>query len=116
MNLSSGKIPLLLLICITISCKKEDKTGETINCFSNNLTTRQITNKRAVVKLTATATEPIYLVEEGTIDTRLLPCNLPMEFYQHNLSVTISGEVKATQQNGLAPCCAEDFVITKIAR
>jgi len=33
------------------------------------LTTRKITNKKAVVKLTATFTELVYLVEEGTLDT-----------------------------------------------
>lgn len=69
-----------------------------------------------MVKLTATVTEPVYLVEEGTIDTRLIPCNFPMEFYQNDLQVNISGEVKSTQQIGSAPCCAENFVIKEISR
>ncbi|RPD43439.1 hypothetical protein [Paracnuella aquatica] len=104
---------LLIIIYLPISCKKEDKATD---CFSGISTVRTINNKRVVVKLTATYFEPVYLVEEGTIDTRLIPCNFPIEFYQHDLQVTISGEVKATQQRGSAPCCAENFLITKISR
>lgn len=96
-----------------ISCKKEDKATD---CFPDTSTVRVIDNKKAVVKLTATAVEPVYLVEEGTIDTRLVPCNFPMEFYQHDLQVIVSGEVKVTHQTGSVPCCAENFVITKISR
>jgi hypothetical protein len=104
---------LLLVIFNLISCKKDDKATD---CFPNTPTARVIDNKKAVVKLTATAVEPVYLVEEGTIDTRLIPCNFPMEFYQHDLQVTVSGEVKATQRTGAVPCCAENFVITSISR
>ena len=104
---------VLLFLFNLISCKKEDNAPD---CFPNASTVRVINNKKAVVRLTATAVEPVYLVEEGTIDTRLIPCNLPMEFYQHNLQVIVSGEVKVTQQAGSVPCCAENFVITKISR
>jgi len=106
-------VPLLIMFSVPISCKKEDKAS---NCPTEIPTTRQINNRKAVVKLTATYTEPVYLVEEGSIDTRLIPCNFPMEFYQSDLQVTISGEVKGTRQTGLAPCCSENFVITKISR
>jgi hypothetical protein len=105
--------PLFFMFSFLVFCKKEDKSA---TCYADLATTRQINNKRAVVKLTATYTEPVYLVEEGVIDTRLIPCNFPVEFYQNDLQVTISGEVKATQQTGLAPCCEAKFVITKIAR
>lgn len=109
-----GAIGIVLFASLAMpSCKKEDKATA---CFADMATTRKISNKRATVKLTATMTEPVYLVEEGTIDTRLLPCNLPMEYYQHDLQVTISGDVKATTQTGPAPCCAENFVITAISR
>jgi len=37
-----------------------------------------------------------------------------MEFYQNDLQVIISGDVKATPQSGF--CCNENFVITKITR
>jgi hypothetical protein len=106
-------LALLLILLNLLSCKKEDKATD---CFPNTPTARVIANKKAVVKLTAMAVEPVYLVEEGTIDSRLIPCNFPMEFYQHDLQVTINGEVKATQQAGTGPCCAENFVITSISR
>ena len=94
------------------SCKKEkDITG----CFSNAATVRQILNKQAVIKLTATV-NPVWIIEQGTIDTKLIPCNFPMEFYQDGLQVTISGEVKSTLQVGAGPCCIENFVITQISR
>ncbi len=99
---------ILVLFC---ACRKKNDTGE---CFPGSPTVRQIVNKPAVVKVTATVT-PVYLVEEGTIDTRLIPCNLPMEFLQHDLQVIISGDIKATSQ-GAGPCCDENFVITKISR
>jgi hypothetical protein len=110
---SGATFVLLLIMLHLISCKKQD---ESTGCFSNAATTRVIANKKAMVKLTATAVEPVYLVEEGSIDTRLIPCNFPPEFYENDLEVTISGEVKATPQTGLVPCCAENFVITKISR
>lgn len=104
---------LSVLLSLSTSCKKDDKPA---GCFADEPTTRQLTNKKAIVKLTATITEPVYLVEEGAIDTRLLPCNLPMEFYQHDLVVTVSGDVKAAPQAAQAPCCAEKLVITAITR
>ena len=104
---------LFALSGVSASCKKENKA---IPCFADLATTRQVSNKRATVKLTATISEPVYLVEEGAIDTRLLPCNLPMAYYQHDLKVTVSGEVKDTPQIGSPPCCVENFVITAISR
>lgn len=106
-------VALFTLLIFATSCKKEEKAT---NCFPDVPTVRVITNKKATVKLTATYVEPVYLVEEGTIDTRLIPCNFPMEFYQGDLQVTISGEVKETKQTGFVPCCAENLVITKISR
>lgn len=106
-------ISVLTIFLLPVSCKKGDKAT---NCFSGVPTIRQINNKKAVIRLTATYVEPVYLVEEGTIDTRLIPCNFPMEFYQNDLQVTISGKVKVTKQTGQVPCCAENFVITSISR
>jgi hypothetical protein len=113
MKYSFAWVALFTTFISATSCKKEEKAT---NCFSDVPTIRVVTNKKATVKLTATYVEPVYLVEEGTIDTRLIPCNFPMEFYQHDLQVTISGEVKETKQTGLVPCCAENFVIAKISR
>jgi hypothetical protein len=103
---------LLLFISVLIipSCKK-NRTDP--GCFAEDKTIRQIENKQAVIKLTASA-DPVYIVEEGSVDTKLIPCNLPMEFYQNNLTVTISGNVKETRQGG--PCCTYNFVIMKITR
>lgn len=113
MNPATGRMALLVLLSLSLSCKKEKEAAP---CFANEPTTRQLVNRKATVKLTATITEPVYLVEEGTFDTRLLPCNLPMEFYQHNLTVTVSGEVKAAPQTAQVPCCAANFVVTAITR
>ena len=107
-------IPILtFLISATVfnSCKKNNDTDV---CFSGVPTVRQITDKPAVIKVTATM-YAVYIVEQGAIDTKLIPCNLPKEFFQNDLQVTISGEVKATPQ-GSGPCCTENFVITKITR
>ncbi len=93
------------------SCKKEDKKDA---CFPGVATVRQITDRPVVVKVTA-AVNAVYLVEQGAIDTKLIPCNLPKEFMQNDLQVIVSGEVKVTQQ-GSGPCCSENFVITKITR
>ena len=93
------------------SCKKN--VSSTVDCFPNDITTRQITNKQATIKLT---NGQFYIVEQGTIDTKLNPCNLTQEFRVDNLQVTISGDVKATVQGGPAPCCTDNFVISKITR
>jgi hypothetical protein len=103
-----------ILITIVISCKKEEKKW-TPDCFYNAITVRQISNKQAVIKVTATI-YGVYIIEQGSIDTKLIPCNLPMEFIQGDLQVIISGDVKATPQGGPGPCCTENFVITKISR
>lgn len=94
-----------------VSCKKQDNKDE---CFPGVATVRQITDKSAVIKVTATA-NGVYLVEQGAIDTKLIPCNLARDFMQNDLQVIVSGDVKTTPQ-GSGPCCSENFVITKITR
>ena len=67
-----------LLLVITIlfsSCEKEEI--EKTDCLSNEATTRQIVNKQATIKLTNTQ---FYIVENGAIDTKLIPCNLTQQF------------------------------------
>ncbi len=105
-------IAFFILVTIVSSCKKEKKSGE---CFPGAAIVRQIINKQAVIKLTATI-HPVWLIEQGSIDSKLIPCNFPMEFYQDGLQVIISGEVKSTPQVVPGPCCAESFVISKISR
>ena len=108
----------MCLSCVAVlslyACKK-DAAGQQA-CNSNAVTTRTIVNKKATVKLTATATHSIYLVEEGAIDTKLIPCSIAMEYYQHDLQVIISGEVKQTDHDNRNPCCLENFVITSISK
>lgn len=103
-------ITFLILIIIFNSCKKEKESTE---CFPNATTVRQVSNKQAVIKLTATV-NPVWIIEQGAIDTKLVPCNIPMEFYHDGLQVIVSGEVKSTPQS--VPCCTENFFITKISR
>lgn len=101
----------LYLVMVAGSCKKENKTN---NCSPDIPTVRRIDNKPAVIKLTATV-NPAYIVEQGSIDTKLIPCNLPMEFFENDLRVVISGEVKPSAQQG-GTCCTENLFITKITR
>ncbi len=103
-------IKFFILVTIVGSCKKDKNSME---CFPGAPTVRHITNKHAVIKLTATVNS-VWIIEQGTIDNKLIPCNFPMEFYQDGLPVIISGEVKSTPQGG--PCCTENFFITKISR
>ena len=111
-----ARILVLSLIGSTIlgSCKKDkNPTG----CHAEVPTVRRIVNQPAIIKVTATFTHPVYIVEQGSIDTKLVPCGvIPVEFYQHDLEVMISGEVKLTPQSGQGPCCFENFVLTKISK
>jgi hypothetical protein len=99
------------LVTLFLSCKKQDKKDE---CFPGVATARQIVDKPAVIKVTATV-QAVYLVEQGAIDTKLIPCNLPKDFIQNDLQVIVSGDVKATPQSS-GTCCSENFVITKITK
>ena|SRR5688572_13918164 len=103
---------VFFITSIAISCKKEQSDGD---CFHDSPTVRQIVNRQAVIKLTATI-HPVYIIEQGAVDTKLIPCNFPMQFYADDLQVIISGEVKHTPQSPGMPCCTENFVITKITR
>lgn len=111
-------LTVLIIISSTCSCRKNDKKEYFPNpdCDIKGQTIRQISDKKATIRLTATYFEAVYFVEENSIDTRLIPCNFPMEFYQDGLVVIISGDVKAAKQRDGMPCCAENFVITKIRK
>jgi hypothetical protein len=101
------------LCSIIFCCCKKDDTKQT-DCFPNADTYRQIIDKPATVRQQAGGT--FFIVEQGTIDTKLNPCNLPTDFQVDNLQVIISGDVKTSIQGGPGPCCTENFVITKITR
>lgn len=106
-------VTLLFPIIPFAGCKKD---GKIARCNSAEPTIRQVTNKKATIQLSTLSTEPVYLVEEGTIDTKLIPCNLPSEFYENGLQVTISGDVKPVTGNNMAPCCVEGIDLTDIKR
>jgi hypothetical protein len=119
------KTTFILLLTIGLfsllfySCKKNDTNTtdyfpNTTGCFLNASTERKIIDKPATVIEQGVGV--FYIVEQGTIDTRLNPCNLPDACRVNNLQVTISGDVKTTVQGAPAPCCTDDFVITKITR
>jgi hypothetical protein len=107
-------LPLAIGLCILSlnSCRKKEQVAT--DCFPNATTYRQIADKPAAVIQAPNGL--FYIIEQGTIDTKLEPCNLPAEFQVHNLLVTISGNVKSTVQGGPGPCCTEHFTITKILK
>jgi hypothetical protein len=110
-----NKIFFLLLIMVGLgigSCKKDNE--KLVDCLTNELTVRQIVDKQATVKRQASGV--FHIIEQGSIDNKLNPCNLQTEFQIDNLLVIISGDVKETIQVGTGPCCTENFVIKKITR
>ncbi len=111
MRHSMTLIAFVLPMTMISSCKKDNNTNT--ECFPNSSTVRQITNAKATVRAVG---GKFYLVEQGTIDTKLNPCTLTQEFQVDSLQVTISGDVKLTQYNGLEPCCTDNFLISKISR
>jgi len=102
---------VLLVSTIVFSCKKDNNSNT--DCFPNSSTVRKITNGQATIKEVGSK---FYIVEQGSIDTKLNPCSLPTEYRINNLQVTISGDVKSTVQGGPEPCCTDNFVITKISK
>jgi hypothetical protein len=104
---------LFFILPVIFSACKKDKQIQ--SCFADAVTVREISEKKAVIRLTGTI-NAVWIIEQNTIDTRLIPCNFPAEFYQDGLQVTISGQVKFTPQTGPGPCCSENFIITKISR
>ncbi len=101
---------VVITIVFFFSCKKE--ATQLAHCLDNAETVGVISNRKATV---VNPGNEFYIVEENSIDSKLYPCNLPAEFRQHGLSVTVSGEIKKGT-NTLAPCCENDFVILKISK
>lgn len=99
----------LIVMALISSCNKEDETPA--DCLTDISTVMKIKNKPAKVRAVGAQ---YYIVEENTIDRILNPCNLKKEFQVHDLSITVSGDVKETPREGV--CCIDDFVITKISR
>ena len=83
------------------------------NCFTDSVTIREIKNKPATIQSTG---DQYYIIEQGTIDSKLKPCSLADDFKINNLKVIVSGDVKETKQAGQSPCCIDNFVITEITK
>ena len=107
--ISSVILISVLLACASCNKDKSQKAG----CDTNAPTERTLTNKAATVKEMA---GKFYIIEQNTIDTRLLPCNLDASFAVDNLQVTVSGEVKQTNSIAGEPCCTNNFIISNITR
>jgi hypothetical protein len=108
----TSTLTLIIGLVLTNSCNKDN--AQPIDCFPNATTLRQISNRPATINQQPGGL--FYIVEQGSIDTKLDPCNLPSEFQIDNLQVIISGDVKATVQGGPGPCCTDVFVISKITK
>jgi hypothetical protein len=93
-----------------LPAKRKESKYELLSRYSYS---KAISNNKAAIRLEG---GQFYIIEQGTIDSKLRPCNLPKEFQVHDLPVTVSGEVKLTQYNGGMPCCTDNFEITKIIR
>src|SRR5262245_61631046 len=101
------------LLCITAlfsACKKDNSTENT--CFNNMPTVRTVTNAQATIKQSGSN---YYIVEQGSIDTKLNPCSLAAEFKVHDLQVIVSGNVLVTYRT-IEPCCTDNFIITAITK
>lgn len=110
----------LLLLIIATGCKKDKKDKEeTLDvlppCYKQSPVYRELKDKRATVKVTATAIGT-YLVEEGSIDTKLITCDLPLEFQKNNLEVIINGGVHDMPPVSNFPCCIQSLDITSIRK
>ncbi len=116
MHNKSTSLILLVLLIATGACSKNDNK-KTDGCYPDALTGRVITNQKATVYVSGGLKTGTYLVEDGTIDTKLVPCNpLTSEFLQNGMKVFISGDVKATPYTSGEPCCVYSFVITSITK
>lgn len=105
-------ISVAVLLFVLISCKKS-QSKQVPGCFANATTTRQISNKQATIRIDA---GQALIVEDGIIDSRLLPCELQNDFKQDGLRVIVSGDVKNLVQSPSGPCCLYNFFITHITR
>lgn len=110
-NIKPHFITLLFSVTILVSCKKESRLAS--DCFPNDLTSRQIADEHTTIKLLDNV---FYIIEQGTIDTQLKPCNLSKEFQVNDLPVIVSGDVKSTVSVGPGPAGIDNFVITKISK
>jgi hypothetical protein len=102
-------IAAILIISALSSCKK--RKDVTADCSPNSPTVRKVTNAQATIKKDQ---GKYFIIEKGSIDSKLNPCALPEEYQINDFSITVSGDVKETHQSNI--CCTENFLITKISK
>ncbi len=110
-NYNARLLFILGTACI-LSCKKQNNKPE--DCYANEVTYRTLLNAQATIK--KSPDNNFFIIEQGTIDTKLNPCNLQDDFKIDSLQVIVTGNVKRTERFGFGPCCIEDFVISSIRR
>jgi len=99
-----------LCIAVMFSCQTTQESDP--DCNDGSKTLRIITNAPATIYLFE---NQYFITEQNTIDTRLVPCSLPVQFQKDRLMVTISGEVKNyLVQDKIYACCIEKIVLTHI--
>lgn len=102
---------LLVNTLVIIACSKEGSTES--SCANDAPTERTLIDKAATVREIG---GQYYIIEQNTIDTKLLPCNLDPSFAFDNLPVVVSGDVKKTDLTAGEPCCINNFIISRITR
>lgn len=102
---------MIVSLLLLLSCAKNKSTA--LDCLQDEITFRNIVQMNATV---IRAGDLYYIIEQGTLDTRLFACNLDPSYKTDRLQVVISGMVKASAQIGPGPCCTENFVITFISK
>lgn len=107
-------IPVILMLSVCFSCSKTKTTvQEEAPCVYANDSTIAVVEVRPA---TVTLIGSYYTLQLNSSDTILNACNLPENFKADKLSVTISGDVKATIHNAWDPCKCYQFVIRSISR
>lgn len=96
-------------LCL-FSCKKEKQIRQ--DCFEGFTAQRQLTDAAAIIKM---IDETYFIMEEGTYDERLFPCNLPDKFKKNDLTIKVSGTVYAFASAPPGPVYTNGLVISAIS-
>lgn len=111
-------IPALLITAFLFTglpaCKKSSNTNTEGDCplLADQATIRTLIMQPATIKQEGRL---FFIVEDGTIDQKLRPCNLTQDLQVHDLKVVVTGEVKK-QLSFSSYCCVDELLIHKISR
>jgi hypothetical protein len=104
-------IILLFSAAAITGCKKNTQSFR--NCYPGSETLWKVDKAGGVVIRSG---GQFYITQSGTIDTRFVPCDLPVEFQVDKMNIVFSGDVKFTKNSATEPCCTNDIVLTYISR